>query len=573
MKMIRIITILFLYLFNFLNFKFKNNNQINLRKTTNINATNLLTMDNKYPSMYDGIYEIKDFKFDGEGEYKIGFHFANEIEDFKIATRNKKLGFKISLKRNNYLFDEEYLYSESKFQNLFYKTNNNYYFKKKIYSDLNMNVIGLKYYKTFLLEINFKANYLDEIKSFKLIYSDTPVIINKVYIARKNVDYQRCINDNNEFINDKNRFNILTNNKENLYLNCEYGRILSFNYLRKKYVFYDNELSKYIFLNEIIDDNNYFIEGNKLSIGSTAKIILKTLNKELEIVLTVLDSLPPIITPLKENVEINCSYKTNFNDASFIYKYFNIEDNFTKNNKIYIKDINNNVVINKVGKVNAKLIAKDDFNNESEYIFKLNLIDDIKPVITAKYKIINLNETIIFNEEEIIEMFSAYDEIDKTCKINIKDNSYINNETKEGKHFIEVLAKDSSSNEENFKLIINVKKGGSVFYANENYLTFQEGQNIKDNEIIEALIEMEQIEKANYKNIIFPDNKKLSEYKEGMHDLNLVFEKENNQKIETKLIIEVTKNDDKKDEKKLTIIDKIINFFKSIFEKIKNLFK
>lgn len=562
---------------------FKSSSNI-IKKTNLFYESNFLAVENINYHQYDGIIDItnknKSLKVYEKNSYKLGFYFDLNFDNFKDSKRIKKLGFQIQIRRYNSSISEDYLYEINNFKELFQSDGKRYIQKNKdYYSEFDIRYSGENYLNNFLLEFYLNLEKNDEIDFFRLIYSSDPIFINKIYLSNYDVNKSINLNSQEKIYNDS-LFTIINNNETTYSYICEYGRTYSKNYLLSKFIFYDEKIVSYFNPNQIIDTDNYFLSGSDSKIGSQYELTLLGIDSSnnkhhLKIILKILDTLPPVIENLKDIKEITISYKTNFNDTNFLYKYFNITDNFNNDIDIQLKTINNKNIENKVGKVNAKIIAIDKFKNKSEMNIILNLIDDIKPMFDKKYSFIYLNELEALSIDELLSYISSYDEIDKNCPINIISNPYLNNEDKEGKYEIKFLTQDKSNNKIEDSIFITVKKKGHRFYSSENTITFFENDTLSDYEIINSLIDLKLIPDKKYQRIQINDDKQTNDFKVGFYQVKVKLFDIHNNNEEVNINFEVLKNDNSSSEQevKLSFFQKIINFFKNIWLKIKNFFK
>ena len=110
-----------------------------------------------------------------------------------------------------------------------------------------------------------------------------------------------------------------------------------------------------------------------------------------------------------------------------------------------------NIDTSKLGEQTITIIIKDNEDNEKEYTFKVNVIDDEPPVITYKKELSTTAGTKI----NLLKNVSAKDNSGKKIEVTVKGSYDFN---KEGTYKLEYIAKDSSGNEATESFTLTVKK-------------------------------------------------------------------------------------------------------------------
>lgn len=546
---------------------------------SNYDEDNLLLDGFHYSDKYEGIYKIADRNntkliIPKTATYKVSFVFTDSIENFDKRNRLNYYGFSLSINRDNKEIKEDYLYKIDFFKDLFIR-NGNYYNQNfnSVGSKIDLKASGESYSSFFILTIKLSLIKNDRLNFFNLYYSDNPFYIKNIVLSNKNISNDILIKQKDNKLKCDVKKEYVENNT-NINLNVDYGRKISLNYLLYNFVKYDNSNEEFITFDDYLDSNNYFSNCLKAKIGSRFKLILyyslSSIRTSLNINLIIVDSLAPTIKPIL-NDEIKCSYSENFNSLIFINKYFEITDNYSSSIKVKIVDEKDNEIENKLGKIKAKIIASDSFNNKSECLFTLNLIDDIPPIIESAYSHIYLNKSYKLEYTDIIDMFSSIDRIDGKCPVKIIENNYMSKEEEIKKSIIKVESKDSSLNASYLTLNIDVKENYPICFIGENKIKIIKSNNIIKNEFILSILkESKQVEDTNYDSHYFENNTDLNKLDVGTYKLKFYIVK-NNIKKDINLDIEIENLDEKKETNK-SFSEKFIDFFKNIFNKISEFF-
>ncbi len=110
-----------------------------------------------------------------------------------------------------------------------------------------------------------------------------------------------------------------------------------------------------------------------------------------------------------------------------------------------------NIDTSKLGEQTITITIKDNEDNEKEYTFKVNVIDDEPPVITFKKEL----STTVGTKIDLLKNVSAKDNSGEKIKVTVNGSYDIK---KEGTYKLEYIAKDSSGNEATESFTLTVKK-------------------------------------------------------------------------------------------------------------------
>ena len=113
-----------------------------------------------------------------------------------------------------------------------------------------------------------------------------------------------------------------------------------------------------------------------------------------------------------------------------------------------------NIDTSKLGEQTITITIKDKEDNEKEYTFKVNVIDDEAPVITYKKEL----STTVGTKINLLKNVSAKDNSNEKIEVTVKGSYDFN---KEGTYKLEYIAKDSSGNETSEAFTLTVKKAST----------------------------------------------------------------------------------------------------------------
>ncbi len=176
------------------------------------------------------------------------------------------------------------------------------------------------------------------------------------------------------------------------------------------------------------------------------------------------------LNSVKANLNVTDNYSTLTSDDLVI-----INDTFTPNKT-------------KSGSYLITFRAKDSSNNTTDYPVTINVIDNKPPTLTGPMEIFRYSTDPKLTLEEIISMYTAYDEVDGDVTSKITASGVIG--TTPGKYEIIVSVKDNSNNTATKKLFLKVVEGiPPSFVLSDLILTNTEYQNMSKEDIIDWLNE------------------------------------------------------------------------------------
>lgn len=295
---------------------------------------------------------------------------------------------------------------------------------------------------------------------------------------------------------------------------------------------YDGDITSKI----VIKNDNYTPNKNKVGVFDVEFSVTNTSNLTTTYKVNIVnkDFTKPVITGPDE---LEYSYKEQIT-LEEIKNLYSATDNYDTNINIQI----NQVDITNVGSYTLEVIAKDSSNNETKKAILLNIIDDVKPVITdltdGQIKI-NYKDKIT-NELLLLEL-TATDEIDGdlTNRIKIIENNIIN---KIGKYKVKYEVKDNSGNttiiERTYEVFsIDVPQ----FFVSKNVLSIEEVNKMTIEELAEVLSKINNIELQSFE--ILKDEYTGNENKEGVYQLSIkIIDTNNNEFVIDQIVKVFSKN-------------------------------
>lgn len=192
----------------------------------------------------------------------------------------------------------------------------------------------------------------------------------------------------------------------------------------------------------------YYDENNSINEVSPASI--------LTFALEIKDSIPPEF----QGQKVFVSNVDNPSSVDFIKSQLRVYDDVDReipNSRIYV--ISDNYTANKkrVGSYEIVFGVKDNFGNEARLTLTVKVLDLKKPILeleVKKYKV-GLTETIDLNA--IKKKIKVTDNYDKILTVYIKTDYYTENKTNIGKYNVVFAAKDTSNNEAELVIEIQVR--------------------------------------------------------------------------------------------------------------------
>lgn len=221
---------------------------------------------------------------------------------------------------------------------------------------------------------------------------------------------------------------------------------------------------------------------------------------ELTIYVEVLDLDSPIING-PETID---TYISNPLSTDEILQQYTSTDRYDGNITDNIKIIRNTfetIDKNKPSKSEIILKVEDSSGNKTTKKIVINLIDDVKPLISgdATYtKCYDVTLTI----DQILSNLTAYDNVDGNIsdKILVLEDNYSENPTKLGTYTISTCVKDEANNTSNiFVITVNIKDlNNPIFYVDETIISVHTFDNLTIDMVENYLLQKGKINR-NYK--------------------------------------------------------------------------
>ena len=211
--------------------------------------------------------------------------------------------------------------------------------------------------------------------------------------------------------------------------------------------------------------------------------------------------------------------------------------------------------------------------NITQENFSLTYIDDVPPVITSDADEVNLTPYNAMSKEEIKSLFHATDEIDGTLSLEVIEDTYTPNAEKIGEYSVTVKATDRSENTSTKKIVLRVQDSeGPVFYVKKSFIKATAGNIPTTEEIISSLIRQEVIPDKRYLRWDVIEGEKITNsLPVGIHEFTLLLEAEDESSETVHVTLEILPKESS-ETKTLSFFDKILLFFKKLWEKIVSFF-
>ena len=540
---------------------------------TNVNKKeikmNTLSESNKYMSFTEDISLLNDrffyhspclgslslFKnkkliFEENRTYYLSFFFTENIDSFTGCNLLEDIGFSIQLKREEKNLQDTVFKENTDFKTTFFADE-----EINLFSDLDFKIVQQMSFKKnedlFLLTFKLKIMKGDMIDSFKMNYSDDPVLIKNITLSKEDAFNKR------ELVELEDKYTI---KPDVFYIDSQYGMTLSLNYILLK--------SKICTKNyTLIDEQNYFSNSKKAWIGMnySISILIKNENCLYSYIyhIKIVDTFAPVIKKIKKEKEVNCSYKE-IEDTLFVYRYFKIVDNYSSVFKIRLTDKKGNRIQMKVGRVECTMTVLDEYKNRSELSFFLRVTDDEKPIIEARYDHFFTNMNHFLSKEEILSYIFSQDEIDENVELKISKDNYSDFADEKGTYSILIDAFDKRRNRSTKEIFIHVSPSDFIFYIGESEIRIKDTTFYNEGELLESLKTYNIIDDS-YSNMYFDKDIKELQSEE---EVSLILESEHsNSKKDFLITIE------KHESRNESFFEKIKNFFDRLFSDISSFFK
>lgn len=235
---------------------------------------------------------------------------------------------------------------------------------------------------------------------------------------------------------------------------------------------------------EVIKSTNRY----KHEIGSTYAKYYAYVNKVQSVyylAIQVVDLTAPVIV----TETLDYSYKTP-PSIDEIIDDIKITDNVNKRDELQVIEIVDNYSDNiKPGESEVIITVSDKANNTTRKAVKINLIDNIPPVISYPEAIFVYSTDEPLSDLEIKDRIKATDEItglDK-IKVEITQNEYLQTKVP-GSYPVLITATDLSGNETSIEIIIHVIENEMAFFKVDKVIETNSSLMITEDEIIDTFI-------------------------------------------------------------------------------------
>lgn len=496
------------------------------------------------------LFKNKKLIFEENRTYYLSFFFTENIDSFTGCNFLEDIGFSIQLKREEKNLQDTVFKENTDFKTVFFADE-----EINLFADLDFKIVKQMSFKKnedlFLLTFKLKIMKGDMIDSFKMNYSDDPVIIKNITLSKEDAFNKR------ELVELEDEYVI---RPDVFYIDSQYGMTLSLNYILLK--------SKICTKNyTLIDEQNYFSNSKKAGIGMnySISILIKNENHLYSYIyhIKIVDTFAPVIKKIKKEKEVNCSYKE-IEDTLFVYRYFKIVDNYSSVFKIRLTDKKGDRIQKKVGKVECTMTVLDEYKNRSEFSFFLRVTDDEKPIIEARYDHFFTNMNHFLSKEEMLSYIFSQDEIDESVELKISEDNYSDFADEKGTYSILIDAFDKSKNRSTKEIFIHVSPSDFIYYIGEREIRIKDTTFYNEGELLESLKTYNIIDDS-YSNMYF--NKDIKEL-QSEEEVSLILESEHsNSKKDFLITIE------KHESRNESFLEKINNFFDRLFSDISSFFK
>ena len=209
---------------------------------------------------------------------------------------------------------------------------------------------------------------------------------------------------------------------------------------------------------------------------------------------TILVIVEDVTSPIIEGISTYTSYMSNLMLESTIRENLIIIDNV---DELSIESLNvmedTYTNSNSIGEYKIKYQAIDLSGNVSAiFEVKINIVDDIKPIISMKEGYTNHYTTsykVNISQDTLLEGIMITDNVDLNLEYEIIENKYLGNETVPGTYFIKLRAIDKSGNiSDTFTITVNVNdKIPPVFYVNGLFIGVSNAETLSHQDIVNIL--------------------------------------------------------------------------------------
>ena len=508
----------------------------------------------------------------------IGICFNEDPTTFEENTENLALGYTFSIKASDGQVKTKEVYSRVlRLKDRFTESNNGYAYGVR--DGNKFSTFDSIYHEANALLISFVLNPGDEIISFSYLYGDQPKKIENVTltlmaepmldILQKKYNGPDC------------SASLYTDNvgaSPEYFLHSQYGSVYSKDYLSSCFLAKDRDDSSEFHPTDFVDPNNYFTTGASAVLGSVFTVYLNAYDSSgnkstITFHITITDEKGPTIL-FPEGREITASYQEDCTSEAFLDNHVLIKDNYSSQVDVTVTDVQNNPIPKKrLGTYSCLINAEDERGNITQENFSLTYIDDVPPVITSDADEVNLTPYNAMSKEEIKSLFHATDEIDGTLSLEVIEDTYTPNADKIGEYSVTVKATDRSENTSTKKIVLRVQDSeGPVFYVKKSFIKATAGNIPTTEEIISSLIRQEVIPDKRYLRWDVIEGEKITNsLPVGIHEFTLLLEAEDESSETVHVTLEILPKESS-ETKTLSFFDKILLFFKKLWEKIVSFF-
>lgn len=204
------------------------------------------------------------------------------------------------------------------------------------------------------------------------------------------------------------------------------------------------------------------------------------------VTINVVDTIKPVITGTSSYTHVY----NNKLELSTIKAALTATDGYDGNitANITLKSDNYTANYNKKGSYQVVYTVKDSSNNSIDYTVTINVIDNIKPIISGQ-AIYNTGSQVQLSEATIRAALTAVDDYDGSLVVNLLSDGYSSNYTIIGSHTIVYKVTDASGNVTEYAVTINVFDDvPPVIYTNDAFINIDGTLNYTLQQIIDHLI-------------------------------------------------------------------------------------
>lgn len=329
-----------------------------------------------------------------------------------------------------------------------------------------------------------------------------------------------------------------------------------------------------------LEEDNYTPNKNRVGEYTILYSVTDSAGNRAELTVYVLvrDVVSPVITG-------KSSYTTSMTtlfDVSTIINDLTVTDNYDNDLVITISSDNYTKNYNKVGTYEVIFKATDSSNNTGYLTVKITVIDDVKPVINGPTKIVKGTKEIL-TLSDIKAQLTASDNVDGliTDKIEVVEDLYTGNGNKVGIYTIKFKVSDSSGNEtEKIVTIEVIDDIPPVFFVDNYFITVNQSVNLTIEDIIDLLVKTGQFSVNSQTTVMtvldeYTGNEKIP----GMYAMTFRVKSVNGNESEHSVVVNVV-TDETNDlinldpiKENSSIWDYIVNAFKWLWNTILLLFK